>query len=74
MTRAMLRRGPGDQSGGGGGGGEKGGALEAGVAEINNSVCSAMLGMVLSDEALRCRPALCLRSITEAVFFTGIST
>ena len=51
----MLRRGPGDQAGAGagGGGGERGGALEAGVAEINNSVCSAMLGMVLSDEALR---------------------
>ena len=31
----------------------KAGKLEAGVAEINNSLCSAMLGMVLSDEALR---------------------
>ena len=29
--------------------------LEAGVAEINNSLCNAMLGIVLSDEALRFR-------------------
>ena len=45
-------------TGGGGGGGEGGGPaktgrLEAGVAEINNSLCSAMFGLVLSDEALR---------------------
>ena len=61
----MLRRG-----GGGGDGGGSGGAgdgqhhhhqqlhhhkLEAGVAEINNSLCNAMLGIVLSDEALRFR-------------------
>ena len=56
----MLRR-------GGGGGGDDGGdghhrhqqlhhhKLEAGVAEINNSLCNAMLGIVLSDEALRFR-------------------
>ena len=29
--------------------------LEAGVAEINNSLCNAMLRIVLSDEALRFR-------------------
>ena len=27
--------------------------LEAGVAEINNSLCNAMFGIVLSDEVLR---------------------
>ena len=27
--------------------------VETGVAEINNSLCSAMFGLVLSDEALR---------------------
>ena len=47
----MLKKGAGGSSGGGGT--AKTGKLEAGVAEINNSLCSAMLGMVLSDEALR---------------------
>ena len=47
----MLKKGAGGH--GGGGGTAKTGKLEAGVAEINNSLCSAMLGMVLSDEALR---------------------
>ena len=45
----MLKKG----AGGSGGGTGKTGKLEAGVAEINNSLCNAMLGLVLSDEALR---------------------
>ena len=53
----MLKKsagGSGGSGGGGGGGGSaKSGKLEAGVAEINNSLCSAMFGLVLSDEALR---------------------
>ena len=55
----MLRRGGGGASPGGGDR-SSGGAeikadhkVEAGVAEINNSLCSAMFGLVLSDEALR---------------------
>ena len=31
----------------------KAGKLEAGVAEINNSLCKAMIGLVLSEEAVR---------------------
>ena len=61
----MLRRG----GGGGPGGdreasdeaetrGEGGHKVEAGVAEINNSLCSAMFGLVLSDEALRSHSSL----------------
>ena len=57
----MLRRGgPGGQDGHQGhphgGQGDPDGCkhkLEAGVAEINNSLCNAMFGIVLSDEVLR---------------------
>ena len=48
----MLKKGGGGTGGAGGTTG-KTGKLEAGVAEINNSLCSAMFGMVLSEEALR---------------------
>ena len=51
----MLKKGGGGTGGAGGTAG-KTGKLEAGVAEINNSLCNAMLGMVLSDEALRLHP------------------
>ena len=58
----MLRRGGGGPGHGGDRGasdeGESGHKVEAGVAEINNSLCSAMFGLVLSDEALRCHASL----------------
>ena len=50
-----MFRGGGVGGGGGGDDHQHHHKLEAGVAEINNSLCNAMLGIVLSDEALRFR-------------------
>ena len=47
----MLKKSGGASAAGGKAG--KAGKLEAGGAEINNSLCSAMFGLVLSEEALR---------------------
>lgn len=61
----MLRKG--GASGGGQNGGQQPGEghgpsrnLEVGVAEMSNSICNAMMGLVLTDQSLR-SPSVCLK-------------
>ena len=64
----MLRKG--GTSGGGQNGGQQPGEghgghgpsrnLEVGVAEMSNSICNAMMGLVLTDQSLR-SPSVCLK-------------
>ena len=49
----LKKNGLGSGSPSGAGGPGKTGKVEAGMAEINNSLCKAMFGLVLSEEALR---------------------
>ena len=54
----MLRKGA--TSGGQTGGQQQGEGrnLEVGVAEMSNSICNAMMGLVLTDQSLRSRQRL----------------